>query len=458
MPTEITMPQLGESVTEGTVGRWLKQPGDRIEKYEALLEVTTDKVDTEVPAPVAGTLREILIAEGETVRVGTLLAILDPVGQEQSASAPVLEAAQQSVVNAAPAPVAVAQTAPSSNGHKTPAPVSAAPAVDAGFISPVVRQLAHEHQIDLSQISGKGLGGRIRKKDVLDYIAQRQQAPATPAPVPEPMPATPAQVPAHAHASPPAQTPAPASPLPTIKAPAINLDELPEDAELLPISAMRRAIAEHMTLSRRTIPHVTTMVEVDVGAIIAHRQQALADFERQQVRLTYTAYFVQAIVAGLRVVPALNGSYTEQGIIQHRQINVGVAVALDDGLIVPVIQQADEKSLVGLARNIADLSERARNRRLKPEEVKGGTFTITNHGINGSIFAMPIINHPQAGILGVGTIQKRVVVQTHNGIDSMAIRPMAYLSLTFDHRLLDGAQADQFLVAVKKFIENYPTK
>jgi 2-oxoglutarate dehydrogenase E2 component (dihydrolipoamide succinyltransferase) len=231
--------------------------------------------------------------------------------------------------------------------------------------------------------------------------------------------------------------------------------ELPEDAELLPISPMRRTIAEHMVRSRRTAPHVTTVAEVDVSRISAHRERRKADFERQGVRLTFTPYFVQASVAGLQAVPIVNASYTDEGILMHQRIHVGVAVALDEGLIVPVIRDADEKNLLGLARAVGDLSARARGRRLSPGETQGGTFTITNHGVGGSLFAMPIINQPQAAILGIGAIQKRAVVLTQDGVDAIAVRPMCYLSLTFDHRLIDGATADQFVMAIKQFLEGY---
>jgi 2-oxoisovalerate dehydrogenase E2 component (dihydrolipoyl transacylase) len=230
---------------------------------------------------------------------------------------------------------------------------------------------------------------------------------------------------------------------------------LPEDAELLPISPMRRSIAEHMVRSRRTAPHVTTVFEVDLSRIVAHRERRTADFERQGVKLTYTAYFVQAAAAGLRAVPVVNGSYAESGIVVHQRIQIGLAVALEDGLIVPVIRDADEKNLLGLARAVNDLSARARARRLKPDEAQGGTFTITNHGVGGSLFATPIINQPQAAILGIGAIQKRAVVISHAGVDAIAIRPMCYLSLTIDHRLLDGATADQFLTVIKGFLESY---
>ena len=419
MPTEIRMPQLGESVTEGTVSRWLKQPGDRVEKYEALLEVVTDKVDTEVPAPVAGVVREIKVPEGETVRVGTLLAILDDAAAEPEDGRAAGGEAMAAGASASP------QAPPAAHSAGSPP------------ISPVVARLAAEHQLDLSKITGTGQGGRITKQDVLRYLEARgKEEPAQAAPgTPEAGEVT---------TTPPAVPPPPAEPV-----------ALPEDAELLPISPMRRAIAEHMLRSRRTAPHVTTVAEVDVSRIVAHRERHAADFARQGVKLTYTPYFVQAAVAGLQAVPVVNGSYTDEGIVLHHRIHIGVAVALEDGLIVPVVRDADEKNLLGLARAVNDLAERARTRRLKPDETQGGTFTITNHGVSGSLFAMPIINQPQAAILGVGAIQKRAVVITQGGVDAIAIRPMCYLSLTFDHRLIDGATADQFLMVVKSFLEQY---
>jgi len=422
MPTDITMPQLGESVTEGTVGRWLKQIGERVEKYEALLEVTTDKVDTEVPAPVSGILREIVIPEGTTVRVGTLLAVLDDEasgpGDKEIGSA---EARVETTV--APA---------------LPLPAAAASA----FVSPVVARLAAEHRLDLEKIDGSGQGGRVTKQDVRRYLDEgrrtKDEAKLRTENHPEstrPKTTTPFAVPSTA--------PAPAA------------FELPEDAELLPISPMRRMIAEHMQRSRQIAPQVTTVFEIDVSRIVAHRELRKADFERQGVKLTYTPYFVQATAAGLQAVPVVNGSYAEAGIIVHQRIHIGLAVALDEGLIVPVIRDADEKNLLGLARAVNDLSARARTRRLKPDETQGGTFTITNHGVGGSLFATPIINQPQAAILGIGAIQKRAVVLSRDGVDAIAIRPMCYLSLTIDHRLLDGASADRFLTVIKGFLESY---
>lgn len=420
------MPQLGESVTEGTVGRWLKQPGDEVKRYEPLLEVITDKVDSEVPSPVSGTLLEIVVPEGETVRVGTLLARVGVAG----------ETAESSAVSAsAGASAAAASTGASiGDGKATSTATSAAVATESNgrnsYLSPVVARLLAEHQLDVSQINGTGQNGRVTKQDVQRFITQRQ---AQPAPQPVAQPAPPQQA---------APQPAPSAPL-----------ELPEDAELVPLSPMRRAIADHMLKSIRTAPHVTTVMEVDLSALMADRARRKEELARQGIRLTLTPYFVQAVVTALQQVPVLNGSFSEQGIVLNHRIHVGMAVALDEGLIVPVIRDADEKNLLGLARTVNDLAERARTRRLKPDETQGGTFTLTNHGTTGSLFATPIINQPQAGILGVGAVVKRPVVITQNGVDAIAIKPMCYLSLTFDHRIADGAVGDAFLAAVVKRLE-----
>ncbi|MFN3372024.1 MAG: dihydrolipoamide acetyltransferase family protein [Chloroflexus sp.] len=432
---DIKMPQLGESVTEGTVGRWLKQPGDAVAKYEPLLEVVTDKVDTEVPAPEAGILHEILVPEGETVRVGTVIARLAPAGTAVAAPAPAASPVVATV--AAPAVVAAAATT------TTAAP----PATDGrnAYLSPVVARLLAEHNLDPAQIRGSGQGGRITKQDVLRFLAERERQPAAPvaaAPAPTPVAAV---APASAVASAPAPAVEPA-PAPV---------EIPADAELVPLTPMRRSIAEHMTRSVRTAPHATTVMEVDLSRVLAHRAVHQEAFHRQGVRLTLTPYFVMATVAGLQAVPVFNGSFTEQGIVLHRRINIGIAVALNEGLLVPVIPNADEKNLLGLARTVNDLAERARTKRLRPEETHGGTFTITNHGVTGSLFATPIINQPQAGILGIGAVVKRPVVITQNGLDAIAIRPLCYLSFTFDHRIADGATADRFLATVKQRLEQW---
>lgn len=428
MPTEIKMPQLGESVTEGTVGRWLKQPGERVEKYEALLEVTTDKVDTEVPAPVSGIVREIAVPEGTTVRVGTLLAVLDDEGGRTENQEPRTD-----------------ENETQNSELRT----------QNSFVSPVVARLVAEHNLDVGKISGSGQAGRVTKQDVLKYVEAHKNQPSR-------MPASAKS--SDDGSSAPAETSfvqsaeaAPAVPAVSQSVQSAEWD-LPDDAEIIPLSPMRRLIAEHMLRSRRTAPHVTTVFEVDVSQIVAHRERRKADFERQGVKLTYTPYFIQAAVAGLQAVPAVNASYTESGVVMHQRIHVGVAVALEDGLIVPVIRDADEKNLLGLARAVNDLSARARTRRLKPDETQGGTFTITNHGVGGSLFATPIINQPQAAILGIGAIQKRAVVISQAGVDAIAIRPMCYLSLTIDHRLLDGATADHFLTVIKVFLEGYDAR
>ena len=416
MSTEIHMPQLGESVVEGTISRWLKQPGERVEKYEALLEVTTDKVDTEVPAPEAGIISAILVAEGATVRVGTPIARLDSDGADATPRA-ATEAARIQAADPSEQAVASQQT---------------------GFISPVVARIAAEHGVELRGVSGSGTGGRVTKKDVLRLIegsgvrGQGSEARSQESGVRSQKPGARSQESGVQQSS---------------------VQAVPDDAELIPLSPMRRMIAERMADSVRTAPHVTTVIEVDLGAVALHRAAHRAEFARQGVNLTFTAYFAQATTLGLRAVPMVNAMFTPEGIVQHQRIHLGIAVSLAEGLIVPVVRDADEKSLLGLARAVNDIAARARTRRLRPDEAQGGTFTLTNHGVSGSLFATPIINQPQAAILGVGAIQKRAVVVTHGGVDAIAIRPMCYLSLAFDHRLIDGATADGFLVAVKNALE-----
>jgi 2-oxoisovalerate dehydrogenase E2 component (dihydrolipoyl transacylase) len=443
--TDIKMPQLGESVTEGTVGRWLKQVGEPVAQYEPLLEVLTDKVDTEVPAPSAGVLAEILVAEGTTVRVGTVIARLAHAGQSSQDQHPSPLVEQPVAQPRQPGAVPTAVAAPPPARAQAGAPP----------ISPVVARLAAEHQLDLRQIQGTGAGGRVSKQDVLRFLAEPQnhgtaepEEPRTKNPEPiladeqraSVIQTTDNKSPATSH-----QPPATVHPPPSTS---------PDD-ELIPLTPMRRAIAEHMTRSVNTAPHVTTIFEVDMGRITAHRLRARDEHEQQGVRLTYTAYLVQAVARALRTVRVLNGRYTEDGILVSRRIHIGVAVALDEGLLVPVIRDADEKSLLGIARALGDLSERARTRRLNPDEVRGGTFSISNHGVGGSLIGTPIINQPQSGILGVGAIVKRPVVIEQDGGEAIAIRPMCYLALTFDHRVCDGADADRFLSEVKRFLEGY---
>ncbi len=430
MAVDIVLPQIGESMTEATIGRWLKRVGDRVERYEALVEVETDKVSTEVTSITSGVLLEIAVPEGATVPVGTLIA---RVGE-----------ASEAAVSSAPEPGA--GTTATTVTTVTPEPARSR-RTDGPPITPVVARLAAEYGIDLSQIRGTGTGGRVSKKDVLRYIEERQKTVATPPPTPvAPPPPPPVPV------APPPPPPTSAAPPPR----ATVAQPLPDDAILTPLTAMRRVIADHMVRSLRDAPQATTVFEVDMEQVLAHRERHRSSFEQQGIRLTVTAYIVQAVATALRRVPALNSRFTDEGIITYRRIHIGVAVALDDGLIVPVLRDADEKSLAGIARMLNDLTERARMRRLQPDDTEGGTFTISNHGVGGSLFATPILNRGQSGILGVGAIVRRPVVITHQGSDAIVVRPMCYLSLTFDHRACDGATADAFLAAVKETLEAYP--
>jgi pyruvate/2-oxoglutarate dehydrogenase complex dihydrolipoamide acyltransferase (E2) component len=426
MPTQVFMPQLGESVVEGIITKWLKAKGEAVQEFEPLLEINTDKVDTEVPSPTSGILLEILAQPGATVHAGAVLALIGEAGEV--VESPVRPA----VVQVAPPPAAAAQPA-----------LAAPPAAevgrnrDLGFISPVVAKLASENKIDLFQVKGTGLGGRITKKDILAYLETR----------PAVQPTVPTAVPAVAP-----------SPAPHM-APQLTPQPVAEfgPGEILPLTPVRRSIAEHMVNSKHTSPHVTTIMEVDMSQVIAHRNANKETFARDGVNLTFTAYFIAAATTALKAYPIVNSSWSEEGIHLHREINFGMATSLGEaGLIVPVLKNADNLSLFGLARAVNDLANRARARQLKPDEVKGGTFTITNHGISGSLFATPIINQPQCGILGVGMIQKRVVVISDKILgDIMAIRPMVYLGLTFDHRILDGAIADYFLGKIVETLQNW---
>ncbi len=442
MPTQVIMPQLGESVVEGTVGRWLKQVGDTVDQFEPLLEVESDKVDSEIPSPAGGTLLAIYVPEGQTVRAGTLLAMIGQPG-EAIPEGPALAPAH----------------APSGHEEVLPVPMSSAiPAVHGGDggprVSPVVANIAAQHGIDVSAVPGTGRGGRVTKKDILAYI--ERQGKGAPAPVAVEPP--PWERPGSGDLFKPTDDLYRAAPAPvssTFREGGVGGESAsPTPAlpgELVPLSKMRRRIAEHMVLSKlHTAPHVTTVFEADLGRVLAHRAAHKDDFARRGINLTLTAYFVAAAARALRAHPMVNSQWTDEGILLHRAVNVGMAVAIDEGLIVPVIKDADELSLAGLARLVNDLAARARNGQLTPDEVQGGTFTITNHGVSGSLFATPIINQPQTGILGIGAVQKRVVVTDD---DAIAIRPMVYLTLTFDHRVLDGASADWFMVDVKKALE-----
>lgn len=439
MPTKLLAPRLGEGVDEITVVKWLKREGDPVAEYEPLLEIETDKVITEVPSPAQGVLLKILVGENTTVHVGTLLAWIGQPGERLGDEAAPMAAA------AAPAAVSVGAAAP------------AAEATDEhlrGFISPVVRKLAAEHNIDLTQIQGTGLGGRITREDVERYLAARAAAPQ-PAPVAAPTPVpTPAPVVAPAPA--PAPTPEPAAPPVVPSAGARVAPGVP--GSLRPHAPLRRQIAARMVESVHTAPHVLTVMEADLSRVIAHRNAHKEDFAREGVNLTYTAYFVQAAVAALKAYPIVNASWTDEGVFVYDEVNIGIAVALGiEGLIVPVIKRADYLSLLGVARAVQDLAQRARSNRLTPEDVRGATFSITNHGTGGSLFATPIIPQPQTAILGTGAVHKRPVVVTDEaGNEALAIRPMVYLSLVFDHRLLDGAAADAFLSKIKATLETWP--
>ncbi len=453
MATNVVMPQLGESVVEGTVGKWLKQVGDKIEQYEPIMEVVTDKVTTEIPAPAAGTMLQIVVPEGATVKAGTVVAVIGAQGEQ------VQPAAAGSHAAAAPAPASSAPATSTSARPPEPEPHNGEPHNGHGAkrLTPVVARMIAEHNIsdaELKTIQGTGEGGRITKKDVEGYVAQRGAQPAVAtAPAPgkvEELP--PWEQPGTGELFRPTEEifgkPKPAAPTP---APAAGPGPT---EEVIPLSPMRKAIAEHMVRSKHVAPHVTSVHEADMSRVMAYQKAHEAEFAKQGVKLTYTAFFVQAVVAALKAFPIVNASFTDQGVVMRRNINIGVAVALPDGLIVPVIKNADDKSLLGVARAVNDLATRAREKRLSPEDVQGGTFTITNYGVFGSLFGTPVINQPQSAIMGTGTIQKRVVVLG----DAIAIRPMIYLSITIDHRLLDGATGDQFMQKVKRFLEEYPTE
>jgi 2-oxoglutarate dehydrogenase E2 component (dihydrolipoamide succinyltransferase) len=433
--TDVVMPQMGESIVEGTLTKWLKKPGDRVERDEPLFEISTDKVDTEIPSPVAGMLAEALVEEGQTVAIKTVVARIEEGGGERAAApSPRMEAAPPPrLATAAAAFAAAPARVPEPVPPPPPAP-EPAPAEPAGPFSPLVRRMAREHNLDLSRIAGTGAGGRITKQDVEAYLARTQPA-APPAEAPPPpgpeREATPPQ---------PAVSPAPP---PLAGAPRVRIE---------PLSLMRSKIAEHMTLSKRTSAHVTTVHRVDMTRVAKMRDRYKEEFQaRHGFSLTYLPFVVRATVAALREFPIVNASLDGNHIVYHNEIHIGIAVALENGLIVPVIRAADEKNVLGLQRAIVDLAARARSRQLKPEEVQGGTFSITNFGGFGSLFGTPIINQPQTAILGVGTVEKAPVVID----DAIAIRSVCHLSLSFDHRLIDGALADQFMSKLKHALENW---
>jgi len=437
---------MGESIFEGTVTKWLRKPGESVRRDEPLFEISTDKVDAEIPAPATGVLKEIKVPAGQTVQVNTVVAILDsadgasaPAPAAQAAPAPA-PAPAPAAVAPAPAPAVVAAPpAPTRAPAPAPAPVAAAPAAAAGAdvrSSPLVRRLAQEHGVNLAAVPASGEGGRVSKRDLLQYIESKPAAAAA-APASA---AAPAPAPAYAAA------PAPA-PVPQVYAPG--------SVRVEPMSIMRQRIAEHMVMSKHTSPHVYSVFAVDASAIAQIRDREKARFESTTgQKLTFMPFFLQAIVQTLRQFPALNSSMQEKSIVYKNDINLGIAVALDWGLIVPVIKHAEEKNFLGLQRGVNDLAERARSKKLLPDEVQDGTFSISNYGIYGGLFGMPVINQPQVAILGIGGIHKTPVVIN----DAIAIRSIVYLTLSFDHRVVDGATADQALAFLRKQIEewNYP--
>lgn len=428
MPTNVVMPQMGESVAEGTIVKWLKKPGDHIERDEPLFEITTDKVDAEIPSPAAGVLTKILAAENETVAVNTVVAIID--GQSPAEVTKVVaerEQAQAQAPEAEPIPQPTALPATLEVPPILATPPIAARVGEKVRSSPLVRRMAREHNVDLAQVRGTGLGGRVSKKDILRFLEGR-----TPV-VTEPQAAKPV----------------------VVKPPATSLGQTVGFTGPTHVAAMtpqRRLIAEHMIASKKTSAHVTTIFEVDMTRIVQTREGMAAEFERSHgLKLTYTPFIARAAVEAIKQFPVFNSSVEGTNIIYKQAINLGIAVALETGLVVPVIKHAENKDFLGMARAVQDLASRARSKHLNVEEVQEGTFTITNPGIFGSLFGTPIINQPQVAILGVGVIEKRPVIRD----DAIAIRSMAYLMLTFDHRIIDGAVADQFMAYLKHCLENW---
>jgi pyruvate dehydrogenase E2 component (dihydrolipoamide acetyltransferase) len=457
MPTDVVMPQMGESIAEGTIVRWLKKVGDTVDRDEPLFEISTDKVDAEIPAPAAGVITEIRHKEGETVPVNAVVAVI---GQASAVAPPRMPEAAPAPAAPTPAPVTqadgsgaqahdqgteivreqpkevrpVAATGIGSVTAQVPSEPSSQPSDDAPRqrSSPLVRKIAKEHDVDISQLHGTGISGRVTRDDILGFIGQGGQGiQASQAGPQRPPPPPPAKAAAPAAAAKPAFKPGASD----------HVEKM---------SVMRKKIAEHMVMSVRTSAHVHSVFEVNFSRVAQVREQKKKEYDAAGAKLTFLSFILAAVVEALRAVPIVNASVDGENIVYHKDINLGVAVALDWGLIVPVIKNAGEKSLLGLSKAVADLAARARSKQLKPEEVSGGTFTITNPGVFGALFGMPIINQPQVAILGVGNIEKRPVVIN----DAIAIRPMGYLTLGYDHRVIDGAVADEFLAHLKQTLEN----
>ncbi|CAN5740606.1 hypothetical protein BH18ACI5_BH18ACI5_15120 [soil metagenome] len=442
MATNVVMPQMGESIAEGTIVRWIKKVGDSVDRDEPLFEISTDKVDAEIPSPAAGVLTDIKVKEGETVAVNSVVAVIGGAG-EAAATGSATAATSAGAGGGMPAAaVGQPETAapstgsdPGARGGASRPSDAAAPAETsspAGPVSkedlrrqkssPLVRRIAKEHDVDIQQIHGTGISGRVTKNDILGFIESGASSQKQPAP----------QAGRAAPAAGPVFKPG-------------------ENVEIVPMSIMRRKIAEHMVMSAHTSPHVYSVYEVNFGRVSALREKRKAEYEAAGAKLTFTGLIAKAVVDALRKFPTVNASIDGDNIVYKKDINLGIAVALDNGLIVPVIRKADERNLLGLSRAINDLASRARSKKLNPDEVQGGTFTITNPGIFGALYGLPLINQPQVAILGVGTIEKRAVVID----DAIAIRPMCNLSLGYDHRLIDGAEAGRFLSYIKERLENF---
>jgi len=462
---DVVMPQMGVSVSEGTITKWLKQVGEEIEADESLLEISTDKVDTEVPSPASGVVTQILVQEGETVDVGTKLAVI---GGEAGAPAEA-PAAQPEPEAAEPEPEEVAQPAetPAVEQAPTPEPVATATtpaeAQENGksFVSPVVARIASEHGVDVSSVPGTGRGGRVTKKDILNFVESgppaappQEPPPAAPEPAPAPAPAPAAPEPARAAPAPAAEAPPKPPPPPAPEPVAVTAGE-----QLEPMNAMRRGIAEHMRRSLDTAAHVTSAIEVDMSRVVEIRNKLKPEYQKTYgVNPTYLIFVARAVVETLKKYPWINGEIRGEQIVTRPWVNLGFAVELTDGkgLIVPVVKHAEGLNLLGMAQAVTDIADRARNKKLTPDEVQGGTFTITNPGGYGTFHGTPVISQPQAGILGTYALVKRPwVVQDSFGKDVIAIRPIMNVTLTYDHRLVDGALAGRFLKDLREALETW---
>jgi len=434
--SDVVMPQMGESIAEGTIVRWIKKVGDRVDRDEPLFEISTDKVDAEIPSPAAGVLLEVRAKEGETVPVNAVVAVIGEAGAMAAAGPARAAATSAPVPGTAPTPAPAAVSTPAPAAAVVPASPAQKPPAQAGGelagdelrrmkSSPLVRKIAEEHDVDIAAIVGSGLGGRVTKQDILAHL-EKGSAPGG--------------------ATAPARQSEAAQPSPHV--PAFKPGDV---VQVVPMSVMRKKIAEHMVFSKRTSAHVHSVFEVDYTRITKIRDEKKADYQRQGVKLTFMSFLMKAAVDALKAVPVVNSSVDGDAVVYKKEINLGIAVALDWGLIVPVIKRAEEKNVLGLSRAIQDLASRARSKQLKPDEVQGGTFTITNPGVFGALFGMPIISQPQVAIMGVGHIEKRVAVVD----DMIAIRTKGYLSLGYDHRIIDGAVADEYMSHVKKTLENF---